>query len=207
MGRRHVSAAGRRVKESPTAAGTGTQATRGQQEHQRAGDRTSRDRAYGGCSRRSGSPRPEACTAGCSGRVSRGTRTRRWHHRRWPSLETTGQGRAAEESERRRRAPRTEHSASRSATRQPRTQRGDHSHKISLPSHQTPRSPSESRGAALPLPLPPPPPPPQSRRARQQLPPPTPRRCRPGAGTGRDDHGVAAAARSGSSTPGGGGGG
>ena len=77
MGRCHVSAAGQRARELPTAAGTDTHATLGQQEHQRAGDHTSHDRACGGCHRRNGSPRLEACMAGCSGRMSRGTRAHR----------------------------------------------------------------------------------------------------------------------------------
>ena len=94
MGRRHASAAGQRARELPTATGTDTQATAGQQERQRAGDRTLGNRACGGCRRRSGSPRPEACMAGCSGRVSRGTRTRRQPLRRWPRSEAADQSRA-----------------------------------------------------------------------------------------------------------------
>ena len=62
--------------------------------------------------------------AGCSSRVSRGTRTRRQPLRRWPRSETTGQSQAGAGSEHRRGAPRTGPSASRSATRQPRTQGG-----------------------------------------------------------------------------------
>ena len=46
--------------------------------HQRAGYCMSCNRACGGCRRRSGSPRPEACVARCSGHVSWGTRTRCW---------------------------------------------------------------------------------------------------------------------------------
>ena len=57
MGRRHASAAGQRARESPTAAGTGTEATPGHPERQRAGDRTLSDWARGGCRRPSRSPR------------------------------------------------------------------------------------------------------------------------------------------------------
>ena len=126
MGRHHERAAGPRARESPTAAGTCTQVTPRRQEHRRAGDRTSRGRACGGYRKRSGSPRPEACMVGCSGRVSWGTKMRRWLQHRWPRSETTGQGargrkRASEEG------PADGAllpSAGSSATRQPRTRRG-----------------------------------------------------------------------------------
>ena len=84
MERHHASAAGQRARGLPTTAGTDTQTTPGQQECPRAGDRTSRGQACGGCRRRSGSPRPQACMAGCSGRVSWRTRTRRQLLRRRP---------------------------------------------------------------------------------------------------------------------------
>ena len=102
------------------------------------------------------------------------TRTRRRLHRRWPRSKTTGQGRAGAGSKRQRRAPRTEPSASRGTTRQPRTRRGGggHSQRISPPPPPTPCSLSGSRGAASPLPLPTLSP--RSRRARQLPPPPTP---------------------------------
>ena len=116
MGRRHASAAEQGARVLPNAACTHTQATPGQQERQRAGDRTSRDRACVGCRSRSGFPRLEACMAACSSRVRRGTRTRRQPLRRWPKSETTGQSRARVGSECQRGAPWTGSSASRSAT-------------------------------------------------------------------------------------------
>ena len=138
---------------------------------------------------------------GCSGRVSRGTRTRRWLHRRWPTLETTGRGRAGEGSERRRRAPWTEHSVNRSATRQPRTQRGGGVTATGFPPPPPPDAPLSNReprsGFSAPSPTLSPPNP--GGHGGSSHPPP-PRHRRPGASRGRDEHGVAAATRSGTST-------
>ena len=94
--------------------------------------------------------------AGCSGRMSRRTRTRRQPLRRRPRGKTTGRGRARAGSERREGTPRTGPGANRSATRQPRTQRGDHSQRTSPPPppYRPPCSLSGSRGAASPHPLP-----------------------------------------------------
>ena len=157
MARRHASAAGLRAKGLPTAAGTDTQATPRQQEHQRAGDRTSRGQACGGCRRRSGSPRLEACMAGSSGRGSWRTGTRRHPVCRRPRNHTTGRGRARARSARRRGIPRTRPSANRSATRQPRTQQqGDHSQRISPPPLPATLLPEREPGSGL---FPPPPPP------------------------------------------------
>ena len=152
----------------------------GQQVCPRAGDRTSCGQAGGGCRRRSGSPRPEACMAGCGGRVSRRTRTsttQRTRPRRQPLRQrhrskVPGRNRVMAESERRRGTPRTGPSANRSATRQPSTQKGDQCHRISPPTYRPPSSSSRGRGADSPHP--PPPPITRSRRARQRTLPPTP---------------------------------
>ena len=180
MGRRHASAAGRRAKGLQTVAGTDTQATPGQQERPRAGDRTSRGQAGGGCCKQSGSPRPEACMAGCGGRMSQRTRTRtterarprRQPFRRRHRSKAPGRSRVMSGCERRRGTPRTGPSANRSATRQPSMQKGDHGHKISPPTYRPPCSLSRGRGADSPHP--PPPPITRSRRARQRTSPPTP---------------------------------
>ena len=169
-----------RCRGLQTAAGADTQATPGQHDRPQAGDRTSCGQAGGGCRRWSGSPRPEACMAGCGGRVSNRTRTRttqRTGPRRQPLCrrhrsKAPGRNRVRAESERRRGTPRTGPSANRSATRHPSTQKGAHGHKISPPTYRTPCSLSRGRGADSPHPLPPLIT--RSRRARPRSPPPTP---------------------------------
>ena len=174
MGRRHASAAGLRARGLPTAAGTDTQATPGQQEHQRAEDRTSRSQACGGCRMRSGSPRPKACMAGSGGRVSWRTGTCRNPLCRQPRDQATGRGRARVGSVCRRGTPRTGPNANRSATRWPRTQQGDHSQRILPPPLPATLLPKRQPRSGLSAPPPPPTFFARSGKARQRTPPLTP---------------------------------
>ena len=162
MGAHRASAVGRLVKESPIATDTGTPVSLEWQEHPRAGGYESRGRACGSCCRRSGSPRPQACMAGCSSHESREARTQ-------PRITSTGQGRPGAGSERQSNVLRARTGTGRSATRQPSTQRGGHSQRNPPPPpRETTRSLSGSREEAPPLSLPSFPPPP--RRARRQFP-------------------------------------
>ena len=114
--------------------------------HPKAGapTRTSRDQACGGCRRRSGSPWPETCMAGCGGGVSRGTRTCRLLHRRWPMGAPTGEGRVGEGSEHQRRA----HGRSPAPTEAPQSSQGRGGG--AQPEDHTPRPPSPDPGTSAP---------------------------------------------------------
>ena len=136
--------------------------------------------------------------AGCSGRVSRGTRTCRRRNRRPPRSQTTKQGWAGAGSECLWRALRAEPSSQQKR------------HKAAKDAEPPPDTllPEREPRSGLPAPSPDFIPPFQEGAATDPAPNPRPYpTARPGTGRGWGDHNsVAAATRSGASTPGGGGG-